>query len=138
MKKSLLLNLAVTTNLLLCHPLSALADKLGESVAGFTLRDGVYQPNEPYREGQPRVTGLQQAFPRMPSIDENPLTPAKVELGKLLYFDPILSGENTISCATVIIPISVSPMAEGRAWGLAGKVSARNARAAMSWRVALL
>jgi parallel beta-helix repeat protein len=35
----------------------------------------------------------------MKSLVENPLTPAKVKLGKLLYFDPILSGENTISCA---------------------------------------
>ncbi|MEO6336633.1 MAG: parallel beta-helix domain-containing protein, partial [Verrucomicrobiota bacterium] len=78
---------------------SAFAEKIGDPIPGYTYRDGVYQPNEPYREGQPRITGLQQPFPRMPSVDENPLTPAKVNLGKLLYFDPVLSGDNTISCA---------------------------------------
>ena len=28
----------------------------------------------------------------MRSLDKNPMTPEKVELGKLLFFDPILSG----------------------------------------------
>lgn len=31
---------------------------------------------------------------------DNPLTPEKVELGKMLYFDPRISGDGTISCAT--------------------------------------
>src|SRR5262245_34040959 len=69
------------------------------AIPGFTFGAGAYHPDEPWREGQPRITGLQQPFPRMKSLEENPLTPAKVNLGKLLYFDPILSGENTISCA---------------------------------------
>ena len=75
------------------------AEKLGAPIPGYTFREGVYQANEPLREGQPRVTGLQQPWPRMKSLAENPITPAKVQLGKLLYFDPILSGDNTISCA---------------------------------------
>ena len=32
--------------------------------------------------------------------EDNPLTKAKVELGKLLYFDKRLSRDNTVSCAT--------------------------------------
>src|SRR6185295_13281064 len=31
---------------------------------------------------------------------DNPLTVEKVELGKLLFFDPRLSRDNTISCAS--------------------------------------
>ena len=31
---------------------------------------------------------------------DNPLTPAKVELGRQLYFDKRLSADNTVSCAT--------------------------------------
>ena len=31
---------------------------------------------------------------------DNPQTEAKIELGKKLYFDPRLSGNNWISCAT--------------------------------------
>jgi len=31
---------------------------------------------------------------------DNPTTPAKVELGRLLFWDPILSGEKDVACAT--------------------------------------
>ncbi len=39
-------------------------------------------------------------LPEVPIPDDNPMTPAKVELGKMLYFDTRLSGDDTISCAT--------------------------------------
>ncbi|WP_029922799.1 cytochrome-c peroxidase [Nevskia soli] len=40
-----------------------------------------------------------QALPTSPpSPADNPTTPAKVELGKMLYFDPRLSSTGTISC----------------------------------------
>jgi cytochrome c peroxidase len=35
-----------------------------------------------------------------PSPPDNPTTAAKVELGKMLFFDPRLSGQGTISCGT--------------------------------------
>jgi cytochrome c peroxidase len=35
-----------------------------------------------------------------PAPAANPVTPARVELGKTLFFDPRLSGSNWISCAT--------------------------------------
>jgi len=35
----------------------------------------------------------------MPGVEANPITPAKAELGRLLFFDPILSGDNRLSCA---------------------------------------
>ncbi|RLJ71346.1 cytochrome c peroxidase [Hydrogenivirga caldilitoris] len=35
-----------------------------------------------------------------PEPKDNPSTPVKVELGKLLYFDPRLSGDGSTSCAT--------------------------------------
>ncbi|WP_422081529.1 cytochrome-c peroxidase [Ulvibacterium sp.] len=34
------------------------------------------------------------------SPKDNPLTPEKVELGKLLFYDPILSGNKDVACAT--------------------------------------
>ena len=34
------------------------------------------------------------------SPPNNPLTDAKVELGRLLFFDPILSGNRDVACAT--------------------------------------
>ncbi len=35
-----------------------------------------------------------------PEPKDNPTTPVKVKLGKLLYFDPRLSGDGSVSCAT--------------------------------------
>ena len=32
--------------------------------------------------------------------EDNPSTPEKIELGRLLFFDPILSGTRTVACAT--------------------------------------
>jgi cytochrome c peroxidase len=40
-----------------------------------------------------------EALPEKPPVPaDNPITPAKVELGKQLYFDPRLSKDGTISC----------------------------------------
>jgi len=36
----------------------------------------------------------------LPELKDNPVTPEKVELGKMLYFDPRLSASNLISCNT--------------------------------------
>ena len=39
------------------------------------------------------------ALPPMPVPEDQPLTEDRVELGKLLFFDPRLSGDGSISCA---------------------------------------
>lgn len=39
-----------------------------------------------------------------PAPKDNPTTPEKVALGKQLFFDPRLSGDNTMSCATCHLP----------------------------------
>lgn len=36
----------------------------------------------------------------VPIPEDNPMTPEKIELGKMLYFDKRLSGDDTISCAS--------------------------------------
>jgi cytochrome c peroxidase len=38
-------------------------------------------------------------LPDVPIPKDQPLTPSKVELGRLLFFDPRLSGDGSISCA---------------------------------------
>ena len=50
-----------------------------------------------------RLDALKQAYSRPASIPfprDNPYTEAKAELGHRLFFDPRLSGANTMSCAT--------------------------------------
>ncbi|QDV17626.1 Cytochrome c551 peroxidase precursor [Gimesia panareensis] len=44
--------------------------------------------------------GLSAGQAQMKGLKENPLTRAKVELGRQLYFDTRLSSDNTISCAS--------------------------------------
>src|SRR5262245_5728532 len=44
--------------------------------------------------------GLRRGFPEMKLRANNQTTQEKVELGRLLYFDPVLSGNNEQSCAT--------------------------------------
>jgi len=46
-----------------------------------------------------RSHNLLRPFPAMLVRPDNPTSTAKVELGRLLFFDSILSGDNTISCA---------------------------------------
>ena len=42
---------------------------------------------------------LIRGFPKMPERINNSATLKKEALGKLLYFDPLLSGDNNVSCA---------------------------------------
>src|SRR6266511_3699470 len=50
--------------------------------------------------GNPGDGGLRRAFPEMKLRPSNQTTQDKIELGRLLYFDPVLSGDNEQSCAT--------------------------------------
>lgn len=70
------------------------------AIPGFVHEAGLYLPvpSQPLVESAP--TPWRAPFPQMPGLEENPVTPDKVELGRLLFFDPILSGDNTMSCAT--------------------------------------
>jgi len=56
-------------------------------------------------------------LPPVPVPDDNPTTPEKVELGKLLYFDKRVSKDGTVSCATCHDPTMAwaehTPVSEG-------------------------
>jgi cytochrome c peroxidase len=56
--------------------------------------------------GWGRVEGAAEIGPLPPlSIPEdNPMTPEKVELGKRLFFDPRLSGDGSLACASCHLP----------------------------------
>ncbi|MEX2561492.1 MAG: cytochrome-c peroxidase, partial [Pirellulales bacterium] len=59
--------------------------------------------------------------------DDNPLSAAKVELGKQLYFDPRLSRDNTVSCASCHDPAKGWSNGERFATGIGGQVGGRSA-----------
>ena len=44
--------------------------------------------------------GLAQGTKQISGLDKNPLTRAKIELGRQLYFDTRLSADSTVSCAS--------------------------------------
>jgi len=50
--------------------------------------------------GVPAEMRLGALPPRVPEPTENPSTTAKTEVGRLLFFDPILSATQTVACAT--------------------------------------
>ena len=62
-----------------------------------------------------------QPVPPVPYPANNGFNPERVELGRLLFFDPILSGEKDTACATCHLP--TFGMADGRqlAAGASGK-----------------
>lgn len=57
----------------------------------------------------------------------NPLTKEKIELGKQLYFDPRLSRDNTVSCASCHDPKLGWSNGEAFATGIDGQVGGRSA-----------
>ncbi len=61
-------------------------------------------------------------FPR-----ENPYTPEKVELGKLLYFDKRLSSDNTVSCASCHHPDHAFTDGGATSTGIRGQKGGRSA-----------
>ena len=64
--------------------------------------------------------GLDRPFPAMIVRPESPVTDDKVKLGRLLFFDPVLSGGNDISCATCHHPDLGFTDGRGQAMGKGG------------------
>lgn len=62
-----------------------------------------------------------------PAPANNGLTPDRVRLGRKLFFDPALSADGTVSCASCHDPTHGFASPAPRAVGIAGKVGARNA-----------
>jgi cytochrome c peroxidase len=64
--------------------------------------------------------------PLVPVPADNPLTDAKVRLGAQLYFEPRLSADNTISCATCHAPQTGWANHHPTDTGIRGQVGGRN------------
>ena len=60
--------------------------------------------------------GLEPLPPKPPRPPENPLNAERVELGHLLFFDPILSGPQDVACSTCHLPRFA--FADGRPLGV--------------------
>jgi cytochrome c peroxidase len=68
-----------------------------------------------------------KGLPPVKHPKDNPTSAAKVELGKQLYFDPRLSRDNTVSCASCHDPAKGYSNNDQFATGVGGKKGGRNA-----------
>lgn len=72
-------------------------------------------------------------LPGMPSDPkDNPTTPEKIALGKQLFFDPRLSGDNRMSCATCHLPEKAFGDGLARARGHGDKTLTRNTQTVLN------
>ena len=85
--------------LALCAGCGAQTLVAGDRHPGMVFKDGVLVPDEPLAPGKEPATGLERRFPPPLLRADNPTTPERVALGRLLFFDPIVSGDDTMSCA---------------------------------------
>ena len=74
-----------------------------------------------------QVVGLPLGLEPFKVPADNPLTKAKIELGKQLYFDKRLSSDNTVSCASCHDPNKGWSNDEAFATGVDGQMGGRSA-----------
>ena len=65
-------------------------------------------------------------LPPVPVPADNKMTPEKVELGKMLYFDKRMSKDNTVSCATCHDPKMAWTEHRATSKGIGGQIGDRN------------
>jgi cytochrome c peroxidase len=70
--------------------------------------------------------GMAAGAGQIAGIEKNPLTRAKIELGRQLYFDPRLSKDGTISCASCHDPVNGYAKDTRFGVGVAGQLGGRN------------
>lgn len=96
-------------------------------LAPLACRLSIGSAAPPDSQGLARKTKRLVPLPNKPQEPKNnPSTPEKIELGKQLFFDPRLSGDNTMSCATCHQPDKAWGDGRARAKGAGGKRLARN------------
>jgi cytochrome c peroxidase len=100
---------------------------LARRIALFIFLTAWGGPVAKQAEAQPAPVQLISALPdAVPAPKDNPTTQEKVALGKLLFFDPRLSGNNKISCATCHRPDKAFGDGLSLGKGASGHALARN------------
>jgi cytochrome c peroxidase len=106
--------------------------KGGEAAEGPTPFDHLWQPpkselikDEPLALAVP--AGLQPLTPKIYVPVSNPITKGKYELGRQLYFDPRVSLDGTVACATCHNPAKGWTDGTAVSIGIAGQTGGRSA-----------
>lgn len=70
---------------------------------------------------------LPPGFPALPVPEDNKLSKSRVFLGRKLFFDPILSRDSSVSCASCHLPAKAFTDGKVLSIGIEGRVGMRNA-----------
>jgi cytochrome c peroxidase len=91
--------------ILLLFFLSVFACQEGEDIPKVDppVNSGIDLEEIPY-DPQPYDLAIPPGFPPLEIPSDNPLTVDGVELGRFLFYDPILSGDSTQSCSSCHLP----------------------------------
>ncbi|MFV1964670.1 MAG: cytochrome-c peroxidase [Pirellulaceae bacterium] len=84
-------------------------------------------PCEPADDDAAEGFEVPAGLPALEVPEDNAMTPAKVKLGKLLFFDKRLSGDNTLNCASCHNPETGWVQPRHNAVGIDGQEGDRNA-----------
>jgi cytochrome c peroxidase len=86
-------------------------------ICGLAITSGAQKNSEVMPIGQPTHIKTPLGLPPVPIPAENPPTAATIALGRRLYYDPGLSADNTVSCASCHDPrfgfADPKPVSEG-------------------------
>jgi len=80
----------------------------------------------PPMDESPYLLEIPKGFPTLQVPEENKLTPSRVKLGRLLFYDPILSRDSTVSCGSCHRQKHAFADANRLAVGIEGRVGKRN------------
>ncbi|HEX9906862.1 MAG TPA: cytochrome c peroxidase [Thermoplasmata archaeon] len=95
--------------------------------AAFAVRPVSADDERDNERVYPSYNPKPKGIPPVPIPEDNPQTPAKVKLGEKLYFDPMLSVDGTISCASCHHPSFGFADGEEVSDGVGGQKGGRNA-----------
>ncbi|MGD2115767.1 MAG: cytochrome c peroxidase [Acidobacteriota bacterium] len=91
----------------------------------------VFWPGMLLAQGE-RLIPTPEGFPAPPVPEDNPVTPAKIELGEKLFFDPALSSDGTVSCGTCHRPDDAFTDLEPKSLGVEGRTASRNSQSVLN------
>jgi cytochrome c peroxidase len=84
-------------------------------------------PRDTLRQELPLDARLKGLSDYLPPPGDNALTPERIRLGRKLFFDPILSSDGTVACASCHDPARGFASGDSRAVGIHGRTGKRNA-----------
>lgn len=95
-------------------------------IASIFTACGDNEPTMPEMDTTPYNIVLPEGFPMLEFPEGNELTVARVDLGKKLFYDPILSRDSSVSCGSCHLQTQAFTDGKALSDGVAGGITKRN------------